>query len=122
MGCGGGGTRSTACRHAGRGTTPPARQGGAATPANEFARRLGADREGKIKAVFVTHNETSTGVTSSVAAVRRVLWVACPGGFSRGGEGMWAGGPRTQDFHTHKAIALERLHWGRGSSDPHGSP
>ena len=46
---------------------------GAGTPVNEFARRLGADREGKIKAVFVTHNETATGVTSSVAAVRRAL-------------------------------------------------
>lgn len=46
---------------------------GAGTPAAEFARRLGADREGKIKAVFVTHNETATGVTSSVAAVRAAL-------------------------------------------------
>jgi alanine-glyoxylate transaminase / serine-glyoxylate transaminase / serine-pyruvate transaminase len=46
---------------------------GAGTPANEFARRLGADREGKIKAVFVTHNETATGVTSDVAAVRQAL-------------------------------------------------
>ncbi|WP_128515111.1 pyridoxal-phosphate-dependent aminotransferase family protein [Tabrizicola thermarum] len=46
---------------------------GAGTPANEFARRLGADREGRIKAVFVTHNETATGVTSDVAAVRRAL-------------------------------------------------
>jgi alanine-glyoxylate transaminase/serine-glyoxylate transaminase/serine-pyruvate transaminase len=46
---------------------------GAGTPANEFARLLGADREGKIKAVFVTHNETATGVTSDVAAVRAAL-------------------------------------------------
>lgn len=46
---------------------------GAGTPANEFARRLGADRHGKIKAVFVTHNETATGVTSSVEAVRHAL-------------------------------------------------
>jgi hypothetical protein len=35
---------------------------------------------------------------------------------------MRAGGPRTQDFHPQNAIALERLHWGRGSSDPHGLP
>lgn len=46
---------------------------GAGTPVREFARRLGADREGKIKAVFVTHNETATGVTSSVEAVRHAL-------------------------------------------------
>lgn len=46
---------------------------GAGCPVNEFARRLAADREGKIKAVFVTHNETATGVTSSVAGVRHAL-------------------------------------------------
>lgn len=46
---------------------------GAGCPANEFARILGADRHGAIKAVFVTHNETATGVTSDVAAVRRAL-------------------------------------------------
>jgi len=46
---------------------------GAGAPVNEFARRLGADREGKIKAVFVTHNETATGVTSNVAGVRHAL-------------------------------------------------
>lgn len=46
---------------------------GAATPVNEFARRLAADRHGKIKAVFVTHNETATGVTSSIAGVRAAL-------------------------------------------------
>jgi aspartate aminotransferase-like enzyme len=46
---------------------------GAACPAREFGRRLGRDRQGEIKAVFVTHNETATGVTSDVAAVRREL-------------------------------------------------
>ena len=46
---------------------------GAATPVTEFARRLAADRQGKIKAVFVTHNETATGVTSSIPAVRAAL-------------------------------------------------
>ncbi|MCX7644889.1 MAG: aminotransferase class V-fold PLP-dependent enzyme [Rhodobacteraceae bacterium] len=46
---------------------------GAPCPAREFGRRLGADRHGEIKAVFVTHNETATGVTSDVAAVRREL-------------------------------------------------
>lgn len=46
---------------------------GAGTPVSEFARRLGADKAGAIKAVFVTHNETATGVTSDVAGVRRAL-------------------------------------------------
>ncbi len=46
---------------------------GAGCPVSEFARRLGNDAEGKIKAVFVTHNETATGVTSDVSAVRAVM-------------------------------------------------
>jgi alanine-glyoxylate transaminase / serine-glyoxylate transaminase / serine-pyruvate transaminase len=46
---------------------------GAGTPVSEFARRLQDDTEGRIKAVFVTHNETATGVTSDVAGVRRAL-------------------------------------------------
>ncbi|MBL9048836.1 MAG: aminotransferase class V-fold PLP-dependent enzyme [Tabrizicola sp.] len=46
---------------------------GAGAPVSEFARRLAADREGKIKAVFVTHNETATGVTSDVKGVREAL-------------------------------------------------
>ncbi len=35
--------------------------------------RLAEDRDHHVKAVCVVHNETSTGVTSDVAAVRRVL-------------------------------------------------
>ncbi len=46
---------------------------GAGTPVAEFSRHLAADRKGLIKAVFVTHNETATGVTSDVAGVRRVM-------------------------------------------------
>ncbi len=46
---------------------------GAGVPVKEYARRLGADKNDEIKAVFVTHNETATGVTSDVAAVRRAL-------------------------------------------------
>ncbi len=46
---------------------------GAGSPVSEFARILGNDAEGKIKAVFVTHNETATGVTSDVGAVRAVM-------------------------------------------------
>ncbi len=46
---------------------------GAGVPVNEFARILGADRDGRIKAVFVTHNETATGVVSDVEGVRRAL-------------------------------------------------
>ncbi len=46
---------------------------GAGAPVKEFARILGADRHGEIKAIFVTHNETATGVTSDVAGVRKAL-------------------------------------------------
>ncbi|MEE4189595.1 MAG: aminotransferase class V-fold PLP-dependent enzyme [Roseobacter sp.] len=46
---------------------------GAGTPFKEFGRLLGQDRNDEIKAVFVTHNETATGVASDVAAVRRAL-------------------------------------------------
>lgn len=46
---------------------------GAGVPVKEFARHLGNDRHDDIKAVFVTHNETATGVTSDIAAVRRAL-------------------------------------------------
>ena len=46
---------------------------GAGMPVKEFSRLLGRDKEDAIKAVFVTHNETATGVTSDVAAVRRAL-------------------------------------------------
>ena len=35
--------------------------------------RLAEDREHRIKAVCVVHNETSTGVTSDIAAVRRAI-------------------------------------------------
>ena len=38
-----------------------------------IAERLTDDRERQIKAVTVVHNETSTGITSSVAAVRQAL-------------------------------------------------
>ena len=45
----------------------------AGTPGKEFGRLLGKDRNDEIKAVFVTHNETATGVASDVAAMRKVL-------------------------------------------------
>jgi alanine-glyoxylate transaminase/serine-glyoxylate transaminase/serine-pyruvate transaminase len=35
--------------------------------------KLGEDTDGAIKAVFVLHNETSTGITNGVAAVRRAI-------------------------------------------------
>ncbi len=46
---------------------------GSGVPVKEYSRRLGRDKHDEIKAVFVTHNETATGVTSNVAAVRRAL-------------------------------------------------
>jgi aspartate aminotransferase-like enzyme len=41
--------------------------------ADVIARRLREDARHRIKAVCVVHNETSTGVTSDIAAVRRAL-------------------------------------------------
>ncbi len=41
--------------------------------ADLIEKRLREDREHKIKAVCVVHNETSTGVTSNIAAVRRAI-------------------------------------------------
>ncbi|MFN0114639.1 MAG: pyridoxal-phosphate-dependent aminotransferase family protein [Paracoccaceae bacterium] len=46
---------------------------GAGVPVAEYAKRLAADRKGEIRAVFATHNETATGVTSDVAAVRAAM-------------------------------------------------
>jgi len=39
----------------------------------EYAKRLEADKDKKIKAVLVCHNETATGVTSDIGAIRKVL-------------------------------------------------
>jgi alanine-glyoxylate transaminase/serine-glyoxylate transaminase/serine-pyruvate transaminase len=41
--------------------------------ADLIEQRLRADREHRLKAVCVVHNETSTGVTSDIAAVRRAI-------------------------------------------------
>lgn len=46
---------------------------GTGVPVEIYAERLKADSSHQIKAVFVTQNETATGVTSDVAAVRRAL-------------------------------------------------
>ena len=46
---------------------------GRGVPLDEYRARIAADREHAIKAVLVCHNETATGVTSDVAAVRRIL-------------------------------------------------
>ena len=35
--------------------------------------RLRADRDGRIKAVLATHNETATGVKSDIAAIRHAM-------------------------------------------------
>ncbi len=39
----------------------------------EYAKRLEADKDKKIKAVLVCHNETATGVKSDIAPIRKVL-------------------------------------------------
>ena len=46
---------------------------GEGVPAGRVAERLRADATHQLRAVLVVHNETSTGVTSDVAAVRRAL-------------------------------------------------
>ena len=46
---------------------------GTGVPADAVEERLRADATHEIRAVLVVHNETSTGVTSNVAAVRRAL-------------------------------------------------
>ncbi|MGE0118905.1 MAG: aminotransferase class V-fold PLP-dependent enzyme [Dongiaceae bacterium] len=46
---------------------------GEGTPVERFAERLAADKTHRIKAVLVCHNETATGVTSDVAAVRKAM-------------------------------------------------
>lgn len=46
---------------------------GEGVPVERYAERLLEDRSHTIKAVLVCHNETATGVTSDVAAVRRAL-------------------------------------------------
>jgi alanine-glyoxylate transaminase / serine-glyoxylate transaminase / serine-pyruvate transaminase len=46
---------------------------GEGAPVERYAERLAADRSRQIKAVLVCHNETATGVTSDVAAIRKAL-------------------------------------------------
>jgi alanine-glyoxylate transaminase / serine-glyoxylate transaminase / serine-pyruvate transaminase len=46
---------------------------GEGTPVDRYRAALEADRKHTIKAVLVCQNETATGVTSDVAAIRRVL-------------------------------------------------
>jgi alanine-glyoxylate transaminase/serine-glyoxylate transaminase/serine-pyruvate transaminase len=46
---------------------------GEGVPVDVFAEKLRADKAHAYKAVLVTHNETATGVTSDVAAVRRAM-------------------------------------------------
>jgi alanine-glyoxylate transaminase/serine-glyoxylate transaminase/serine-pyruvate transaminase len=46
---------------------------GTGAPVDEYAARLKADKDHAIKAVLVTHNETATGVTSDVAALRAAM-------------------------------------------------
>ena len=46
---------------------------GAGVPEELVETELRADRDRRIKAVLVLHNETSTGVTTDIAAIRRAL-------------------------------------------------
>lgn len=46
---------------------------GLGVPLQQYRQILEADKTHQIKAVFVCHNETATGVTSDIAAVRSIL-------------------------------------------------
>lgn len=46
---------------------------GKGVPVEQYAEILQADKNHEIKGVFATHNETATGVTSNIPAVRKVL-------------------------------------------------
>jgi alanine-glyoxylate transaminase/serine-glyoxylate transaminase/serine-pyruvate transaminase len=46
---------------------------GQGVPVDHFEEALRADKDHKFKGVLATHNETATGVTSDIAAVRRAL-------------------------------------------------
>lgn len=61
------------CRQLNLNVTCIDQQWGKATPVDAYREALAADKNHSIKAVLVCHNETATGVTSDVAAVRRVM-------------------------------------------------
>ncbi|MTD95118.1 aminotransferase class V-fold PLP-dependent enzyme [Hyphomicrobium sp. xq] len=46
---------------------------GTGVPVEKYAEILTADKNHEIKAVFATHNETATGVTSDIAGLRKAL-------------------------------------------------
>ena len=46
---------------------------GSGAPAERFEQILSDDKDGEIRAVLVTHNETATGVRSDIAAVRAAM-------------------------------------------------
>ena len=61
------------CRQLNLNVTCIDQEWGKATPVVAYREALAADKNHSIKAVLVCHNETATGVTSDVAAVRRVM-------------------------------------------------
>ena len=61
------------CQRFGLEVDPIEVEWGKGLPLDQYRARLEADKQHKIKAVLVTHNETATGVTSNVAGVRAIL-------------------------------------------------
>jgi alanine-glyoxylate transaminase/serine-glyoxylate transaminase/serine-pyruvate transaminase len=61
------------CERYGLETVSAQAQWGRGVPVDAFRQALAADERQRIKAVLVCHNETSTGVTSDIAAVRAQL-------------------------------------------------
>jgi len=61
------------CRRHGMNVEVLEAEWGEGAPIERYAERLAADKAREIKAVLVCHNETATGVTSDVGAVRKAL-------------------------------------------------
>lgn len=61
------------CRRLGMDVQVVEAEWGEGVPLDRYRDILAADKRHEIKAVLVTHNETATGVTSSIAGVRKIL-------------------------------------------------
>ena len=61
------------CQRFGLDVTKIDAEWGTGVPLDLYEQALAADKQHKIKAVCVCHNETSTGVTSDIGAVRKIL-------------------------------------------------
>ena len=92
---------------------------GVAVPLEEYRRVLEADKSHAIKAVLVCHNETATGVTSSVKSVREILndlghpaLLFVDGVSSIGSlNSAWKTGALMSPYQVHKKVSCSRPGW-----------